>query len=91
MGDVNGGSLARFFLMPVGLGGLGIDLTESRPLSFWNSDKATPTPQQKEKETSVENNSTKVKRASSLEAYTDSLQLGNADNSAIKKKTLLGD
>lgn len=38
------GDVGKFLFMPVGLGGMGVDFTKSRPLEFWQGkkDKAAP-------------------------------------------------
>lgn len=33
------GDVAKFLFMPVGLGGMGVDLTKSRPLEAWTGPK----------------------------------------------------
>ena len=38
------GDVAKFLFMPVGLGGLGIDVTKSRPLEFWQGKKEKAAP-----------------------------------------------
>ena len=38
------GEVAKFMFMPVGLGGMGVDATKSRPLEFWQGPKETPAP-----------------------------------------------
>jgi hypothetical protein len=87
------GDVVKFMFMPVGLGGLGVDFTESRPLKFWQGPKDQAAPvydadAEKKKAEEAASNQVKKKRLEQTQTVNTSA-LGNTGK-VNTGKTVLG-
>lgn len=88
------GKVAKFLFAPVGLGGMGVDLTESRPLEFYTGpkqEKVEPYNEntEKEKVANMEANKNKKRVLNETQTVLTNGTLGGGAN-ANNRKTLLG-
>ena len=87
------GEVAKFLFMPVGLGGMGVDLTKDRPLEFYQGPKEKEAPvydanAEKKKAEEAAANQVKKKRLEQTETVNTSA-LGNTEK-VNTGKTVLG-
>ena len=87
------GDVAKFLFMPVGLGGLGVDLTKDRPLEFWTGPKEETAPTydadaEKKKAEETASNQVKKRRVEQTQTVNTSA-LGNTQQ-VNTGKTVLG-